>query len=224
MLIILEEPMSKELFQAIHDNDRTQVEQLIASNRAVAVARNESGVSALMQARYEGRREILDVLRQSAGELDVFEAATLGDVPQLRKLLKANPALAHAFSADGFTALHLAAFFAQPEAAEELLHQGADANAVTKNSMKVAVVNSAAASGRADLVKRVLRAGADPNARQQMGYTALHAAAAHDNVEMAQALLDAGADPSLKSDDGQTAAEKAGAAVAAMLGSKAQQT
>jgi ankyrin repeat protein len=209
--------MSKELFQAIHDNDREKVERLIAANRAVAMARSDAGVSAVMQARYEGRHEIVDVLRSAAGDLDVFEAATLGDVSQLRKLLAADPALTHALSADGFTALHLAAFFSQPEAAEELLRSGADPNAVAKNTMKVAVINSAAASGRADLVKLVLRAGADPNARQQMGYTALHAAAAHDNVEMAQALLDAGADASLKSDDGQTAAEKAGPAVAAVL-------
>ena len=209
--------MLKELFQAIHDNDHAAVERITAADPAAARARNEAGVSALMQARYEGRREILDILRPAAGELDVFEAATLGDVPQLRKLLVADPALAHAFSPDGFTALHLAAFFSQPEAAEDLLRSGADPNAVAKNPMKVAVINSAAASGRADLVKLVLGAGADPNARQQMGYTALHAAAAHDNVEMALALLEAGADLSLKSDDGQTAAGKAGPAVAALL-------
>jgi ankyrin repeat protein len=91
---------------------------------------------------------------------------------------------------------------------------------VAKNPMKVAVISSAAASGRADLVKLVLGAGADPNARQHMGYTALHSAAAHDHVEMVQALLDAGADPALKSDEGQTAADKAGPAVAAMLKTK----
>ena len=209
--------MSKELFQAIHDNDRARVEQIIAADPAAALAHSESGVSALMQARYEGRRDVLDMLRPAVGELDVFEAATLGDVSQLRKLLAGDPALARALSPDGFTALHLAAFFSQPEAAEELLRSGADPNAVAKNSMKVAVINSAAASGRVDLVKVILRAGADPNACQQMGYTALHAAAAHDNVEMAQALIHAGADPSLKSDDGQTAAEKAGPAVAALL-------
>jgi ankyrin repeat protein len=213
--------MSKDLFRAIHDNDRAKVEQLIAANRAVVLARSESGVSALMQARYEGRPAIVEALRAAVGDLDVFEAATLGDLPQLRKHLSADPALAHALSADGFTALHLASFFAQPEAAEELLRQGADPNVVAKNRMKVAVINSAAASGRADLVKLVLRAGADPNARQQMGYTALHTAAAHDNVEMAQALLDAGANPSLKSEDGQTAAEKAGPAVSAVLRSRA---
>jgi ankyrin repeat protein len=213
----MEVDMSQELFQAIHDNQIEQVKQLIAGDPDLARAKNQAGVSALMQARYEGRREIVDVLRAAAGDLDVFEAATLGDSARLRALLAKDPALAKAFSNDGFTALHLAAFFSQPEAAEELLRAGADANAVAKNAMKVAVINSAASAGRADLVKLVLRAGADPNARQQMGYTALHAAAAHDNVEMAQALLDAGADPSLRSDDGQSATDKAGPAVAALV-------
>jgi hypothetical protein len=35
-------------------------------------------VSALMQARYENRMDIVDLLRNPAGELDVFEAAALG--------------------------------------------------------------------------------------------------------------------------------------------------
>jgi ankyrin repeat protein len=209
--------MSQEFFAAVHDNDRTRVEQLLNSDPSLISARNANGVSALMQARYEGRHEIVDLLRGRATDLDVFEAATLGDVDQLRKLLAAEPALAKAFSADGFTALHLAAFFGQPDAAEELLQAGAAPDAVSTNTMKVAVINSAAASGRTDMVKILLDAGADPNARQQMGWTALHAAAAHDNVDMAETLLRAGADPTLKNDEGQTALDKAGTAVAELL-------
>jgi ankyrin repeat protein len=212
--------MSQELFDAIHANDKDKVALLVTGNPQLARARNDAGVSALMQSRYEGRGEIVDTLRSAVGELDVFEAATLGDVPRLQSLLANDPGLAQAFSNDGFTALHLAAFFAQPEAAAKLLQSGADSNAVARNAMKVAVINSAAASGRADLVKLVLAAGADPNARQMAGYTALHAAAAHHNVEMTQALLDAGADPSLRSDDGQSAADTAGPAVAALLKSR----
>jgi uncharacterized protein len=212
--------MPQEFFAAIHDNDRARVEQLLATDPTLARAHNENGASALMQARYEGRHELVDLLRSRAGELDVFEAATLGDVPCLRALLANDATLAKAFSGDGFTALHLATFFSQPEAAHELLRAGADPNAVATNSMKVAVINSAAASGRADLVKMVLRAGADPNARQMMGYTALHAAAAHDNVEMARALLDSGADPALKNDEGQTPADKAGPAVSELLSAR----
>jgi uncharacterized protein len=216
----MEEGMSQEFFAAIHDNDHGRVEQLLASDPTLARARNQNGASAIMQARYEGRHELVELLRSKAGDLDVFEAATVGDVARLRSLLAGNAGLAKAFSDDGFSALHLATFFAQPEAAEELLRAGADPNAMATNPMKVAVINSAAASGRADLVKMVLRAGADPNAKQTAGYTALHAAAAHDNVEMAQALLDAGANPSLRSDDGQTPVEKAGPAVAALLKSR----
>ncbi len=209
--------MSQEFFAAIHDNDLVRVEQMLAVDPALARAHNATGASAIMQARYEGRHELIALLRAKAGELDVFEAATLGDLPRLRSLLERDVSLAKGFSGDGFTALHLATFFGQPETAEELLRHGADPNAVATNAMKVAVINSAAASGRADLVKLVLRAGANPNARQMMGYTALHAAAARDSVEMVQALLDAGADPSLENDEGQTAKDKAGPAVAALL-------
>jgi ankyrin repeat protein len=209
--------MSQEIFEAIRLNDRVRVEQLVSLNPTCAHARNEAGVSALMQARYEGRQEIVNLLRAAAGELDVFEAATLGDVLRLRLLLAGDPALVRAFSNDGFTGLHLAVFFGQAETAEELLRHGADPNAVARNPMRVAVINSAAASGRADLVKIVLQAGADPNVRQTAGYTALHAAAARDNIEMVQLLLDAGADASVRSDDGQTAADKAGALVAELL-------
>ena len=48
--------------------------------------------------------------------------------------------------------------------------------------------------GHAELVKMLLREGADPDARQEGGFTALHSAAQRNNAEMIQALLDFGAD------------------------------
>ena len=201
--------MSQEIFYAIHENDRNKVAQLIAADAALVRARNEAGVSALLQARYEFRMEIVELLRNAAGELDIFEAATLGDAERLRILLANDPGLARAFSNDGFTALHLAAFFGQPASVEVLLQHAPDVDAVSRNPMKVAVINAAAASRNTEVVKLVLRAGANPDAQQTSGYTALHSAATTNNVDMVYALLKAGADPAIRTDAGQTAAEMA---------------
>ena len=84
--------MSQEFFAAIHDNDRARVDQFLANEPALARARNQNGASAILQARYEGRHELVELLRSKAGELDVFEAATPGDLPRLRTLLAGNPA------------------------------------------------------------------------------------------------------------------------------------
>jgi ankyrin repeat protein len=201
--------MAQELFDAIRENDKDKVARLIAANPALAHARNEAGISALMQARYGFRPEIVELLQRAVGELDVFEAATLGDVPRLHALLANDPGLAKSFSSDGFTALQLAAFFGQPASVEALLQYAPDVNAVSHNPMKVAVINAAAASRNLEIVKLVLAAGANPNAQQQAGYAALHEAAANNNVELAKALLNAGADPGVRTDAGLTAADMA---------------
>lgn len=201
--------MSQAIFDAIRANDEEAVERVLADNPESAHARNGAGVSALMQARYEHKAAIVGAIRKAAGKLDVFEAAALGDVSRLRELLKADPSLALAYSNDGFTAVQFACFFGQPEAAELLAHSGSDLNAVSRNTMKVAVINTAAASGNGEIVRTVLDAGARPDHQQQAGYTALHEAAAHNNVTMTQALLNAGADRDIKSDDGKTAYDMA---------------
>ncbi len=209
--------MANEIFEAIRSGDSERVTALLAADPANARARDDAGVSAIMQAVYHRRQAIVDLLRGRAGGLDIFEAAALGDADRLRSLLRDHPDLVCTYSADGFTPLHLASFFSQPQAAEELLKNGADPNAVATNGSKLAVINSAAASNNAELVKMLLREGANPDAQQQGGFTALHAAAQHNNAEMIQALLDAGADVSLRTDDGKTAAEMAGAGVKGLL-------
>ena len=210
--------MSDELFTAIHNNDLQQVSQLIEREPDVARARNQNGVSALMQAVYENKPEIVVVLRDAAGELDLYEAAAVGDVARLHLLLGKDNAQVHSLSSDGFNPLHLACFFRQSEAAQMLLAAGADPNAVSTH--RISIIHSAAASRDSALVKLILAAGADPNVQQQGGYTALQSAAMHNNVEMIKVLLKAGADRFIRNDEGLTAAEmalKAGATESAEL-------
>jgi ankyrin repeat protein len=62
----------------------------------------------------------------------------------------------------------------------------------------------AASNDDAARVRQLLKAGADPNARNALGTTPLLEAAFHSNAEIIKALLDAGADPNAPGADGQT--------------------
>ncbi|MEO8290047.1 MAG: ankyrin repeat domain-containing protein [Gaiellaceae bacterium] len=171
--------------------------------------RDERGLSPAIHALYAGERAKAERILPDAPT--VFEAAAFGLEPRLRVLLDAEPWTATAFSGDGFTALHLAAFMGHPGAVKLLLERGADPEAVATSQEigPVQPLHSAAATGRVECAQLLLAAGADVNARQAGGFTPLHSAAQSGNEELTQVLLDAGADPAAKTDDGKTAADLA---------------
>jgi uncharacterized protein len=163
--------------------------------------------SALLEALYHRRHDEAQALAAARPELDVFEAAALGDGPRLQRILDRDGAAARAWSDDGFTALHLAAFFGRPVCVTILLDAGADANAVARNAMAVQPLHSAVASGSLQCTNLLLAAGANPNARQAGGYTPIHEAVQAGNVTLETALLAMGADASVRADDGRGVAE-----------------
>jgi ankyrin repeat protein len=195
---------TERLFEAIEAGDADLVRSMVTIEPALASARDAQGVSALMRARYRSDPGLLDAVMSGDPTIDVFEAASVGDVERLRELLDVDPSLATAFSGDGFTALHLPAFFGGVEAARLLLDGGADADAHGRSWMTGTPLNSAAAGGHADVARLLLDAGADPNARQASGWTPLHSAAHNGDLELVELLLAGEADPAATNDDGAT--------------------
>jgi uncharacterized protein len=165
-------------------------------------------VSPILQALYEGREGDAEALLAEGPALDAFEAAALGRVDRLRELLDAEPALVGAWSPDGFQALHLAAFFGRPEAAELLLERGADPASVARHDfIRVTPLHSAVAQeGAEDLrtVQALLDHGAPVDAGVEGGATALHSAAFNGNVAIVEVLLARGANPNAARDDAKT--------------------
>jgi ankyrin repeat protein len=146
-------------------------------------------LSPLMEALYAGDRERAEALRHS--ELDVFEAAALGDLERLRVLLEANPSLVSAWSADGFTALHYAVFFGDSETVRLLAERGADLEAPARNEEiagRARPLHSAVAAGRRETVEALLTAGADPRAERPGGGTPLDEAELTGRTELAELL------------------------------------
>lgn len=198
-----------DLIAAIKCNEVDRAVGVLRANPSFAKARDENGVSAIMNARYRGQTEVVELLLASGATVDVFEAATLGNAARLRELLDRDPQQVNAWSPDGFTALHLACFFGQEQSARELLERGADPASVAQNPMCVQPLHSAAAGRQVGIVSLLLERGAPVNARQHLGWTALHEAANQGNREMAEILLRHGADPAMGNDEGKTSADVA---------------
>ncbi|HEY7004602.1 MAG TPA: ankyrin repeat domain-containing protein [Gaiellaceae bacterium] len=154
------------------------------------------GIGPILEALYAGDRERGEELAAATPELDVFEAAALGDTARLDGLLREDPDLARAWSTDGFTALHYAAFFGSPQAIRALVAAGADLEAPSRNqevAPEARPLHSAVAAGRMDNAEALLDAGADANARQHGGYTPLMAAEQAGDLDLAELLIRHGA-------------------------------
>ena len=154
--------------------------------------------SPLLQALFRRQPEEAERLRAEGAPIGPLEAAALGDVERLRD------ADLTARTADGFTPLHLAAFLGGVEAVRAILAAGFAPDADAVNEFKVRPIHSAAAARDLESARALLEAGADPNVRQNGGYTPLHTAAHNNDVELAELLLAHGADVALTTDEGQT--------------------
>lgn len=193
---------ASELHQAIEHGDAARLAALLAADPTLAAARDAKGVTPVMKALYYRHPELVPAIRAVAPPADVFEAAALGDESRLATLLAADPALAKAWSADGGTALHFAAFFGHAGCARRLLAAGADPAVHAPGFGNVAPLHSAVTARAQEIVAMLLVAGADPNARQSHAYTPLHSAAYQGLTDIALLLIAHGADPALKDDTG----------------------
>lgn len=209
----------KAFFDAIKQGDRAAVERALAADPAMAAARDESGLSAVLTAQYFDEPAIAEILLSQRPVLDVFEAAAAGEVARVRELVEAEPSLVDAFAPDGFQPLGLAAFFKRPDVVRLLLERGADASTASRNGLAVTPLHSAVADAGAgtpvarmasiEITRALLDAGAPVNARSAQDGTALHTAAFGGHRAIVELLLEKGADPAAKTAAGKTPADVA---------------
>lgn len=180
-----QEALGYELMVAIHNDDVADAKRLIGQGAPVNARLPKTGMPPVLSARS----------------------------PAMLRLLLESGASANAADEYGRTALHHMLF---EQDAEQLLglllEHGANVNqaaTLSGGETPLLAARELFFEGRdrehaAALMRLLIKAGADVNARDESGYSLLMTAAVNDKPDLARLALEYGADPSLPCNDGKT--------------------
>ena len=177
------------IIDAIQQGDVAALKLAIAKNPSSVNERDPNGIPALLLALYYRRADCVHRLLDAGAEVDFHLACALDRADDAARFLDADPTLVSQLTPDGWTGLHLAAFFGAVEAARLLLSRGADPALRSDNQMANLPIHSAAAARQSGIVEMLLVAGSPTDDKQHGGYTPMDAALQNNDQATIDVLL-----------------------------------
>jgi hypothetical protein len=194
------------LIAAIRGRDQLTIVRQLDEDPTRATMRGPGGESLVLYACYAGAADLAPLLLRGR-KPDACEAAAIGDIAALREAIETDDDARVRRSSDGWTPLHLAAFFGREDAVALLIDHGAPLDAHSTNALRNSPLHAALAGNTLPvLVRRLVFAGADVTTRDAHGNTPLHLAASRGYEPLCDLLMARGADAHALSDDKSTPA------------------
>lgn len=181
------------IIDAIQQGDLAALKLAIAENPSSVNERDQNSIPALLLALYYRRADCVHRLLDAGAEVDFHLACALNRPEDIARFLDADSSLIAQLTPDGWTGLHLAAFFGAAESARMLLSRGADPSLRSDNQMANLAIHSAAAARQSSIVEMLLSAGSPADDKQHGGYTPMDSALQNNDQATIDVLLRHGA-------------------------------
>jgi ankyrin repeat protein len=178
--------------RAVSAGTTALVYEQVATSPCLVHATDASGNSALHIAICRQRYAVASFLVKRGAKLDLQSAAALGDIDALFTELRKDPLGVQEKTADGWTALHLACYYAHPKVVAILLAFGADVHA-TGPSGHCTPLHMAVAGDCAGAISLLIKRGASLSARDAAGFNALQISVLTAHDQICRLLLKSGA-------------------------------
>jgi ankyrin repeat protein len=198
-----------------------EIVQLLLARGIDVDAQNDKGISALMVAADEGSKEVVQLLAGKSSNLNLkdvegwtaLDHAIEKGHPDLARLLLSKGASARntykndteVLTAAKDSALLRATMYNRLDEVEELLAQGANANARDRRGHTALILAAGNSYGQMDILKLLLAKGADVDAANANGETALMWTAMRNSGDVTKVLLAKKARVNIRNKKGQTA-------------------
>lgn len=193
------------------------VKRLIEEKEMDVNHQGDTTFSPLLAACVNGHKSVVEYLltlsgvevnrRSDFGKTPLIAAAKAGNHDLCRLLLEKGGALAEFQALNDDTALITAAEYGRLSTVQTILKSGG-ANANTVGNLKRTALLAAAICREEqfhDVIRLLIRVGADVNAQDVSGKTALHAAAQAGDLDMVRLLISKKAKINVKNDEGRSA-------------------
>lgn len=200
---------TQSLIDAIRAGDADAAVAVLEQTPEAAHGVGAAGESPILEALYRGQQQVAARIAQER-DITLAEAAALGAESRLNALLERADHALDQRSADGWTPLHLAAFFGHTGTVAALIARGADLEALSANRMANTPLCAAIAGAcNRTTIAALLDSGANANAEGGGGVRPVHLAASRGAAPVLRELLVRGARADVATDEGKTAAQYA---------------
>lgn len=164
----------------------TKVRAMLKADPSLATAKATWGELPIEAAAQMGHRPIAELLLKNGSPLDIFTAAALARIMDVRKFVKSDPSVTQAKGVHGLPLMYFAAIGGDTKLAAYLEKHGAGVNDGVDGGY--CAIHAAAIRGDVMMLRWLVQHGADPNKQGFEGKTALDLAKAGRHRAAAEVL------------------------------------